>query len=122
MKQQFIDAIKDRSYLGAVIATALGVLAIFILSIVFIRPNDLQVPLRYSSFGISHIMREKWFNEFLFPLYGVLVAGLNTLIATKLYRTKGRTFGIAWQWLAFAVIAISFMIFLATFKLVSVLQ
>lgn len=115
-------ALLDRSFLVAFLATILAFMAIGVLSIIEIRPNELQVPIRNTVFGITHTYREQWYNELSFVFFALLVAGMNTLIASKLFAIKDRRYGIAFQWLTCLLLAISFVIFIAIFRVISVVE
>ncbi len=122
IKASIRQAVSDRGFVMALVASALVFLAITILCIVEIRPNELQVPIRNTVFGITFTYREQWYNELSFAVFALLVAVLNTFIAAKLYVNKDRRYGISFQWLTVAVLAICFIILTAIFRVISVVQ
>lgn len=121
-KEQIFTTLKDRGFLGAFLVTALLFLAIIVLSAVFIRPSDIQVPLHYTAFGITNIYRSQWYYELAFPLFAALILVVNTLVAVRLYDKKSRQFGIAYQWLAAIVMAVALLITVAVFRVISIVQ
>lgn len=121
-KEQILITLKDRGFLGAFIATAVVLLAIIILSAISIRPSDIQVPLHYTAFGITNIYRSQWYNELAFPLFGVLIFTVNSLVSVRLYNKKSRQFGIAYQWLTAVVLGVSLLIMMAVFRVISIVQ
>lgn len=122
IKSSFQQATKDRSYVTALAISAFVLLAIIILCILEIRPNELQVPIRNTVFGITYTYREQWYSELSFGGFAVLVAVLNTLIAAKLYAIKDRRYGIAFQWLTAALLVTCFFILMAIFRVISVVE
>ncbi len=122
MKQVFLSTLRNRSYLAAFVITALLCFAILVLSAIEIRHSDIQVPLRYSAFGITHIYRESWLNELLLPLFAIGIFVAHTVISLKFASLKHITVAIAFQWLTAIMLSLVFMTLLAIFKIVSVLQ
>ena len=122
IKSAIKQAISDRGFVTALIVGALVLVAISVLCILQIRPNELQVPIRNTVFGITYTYREQWYSELAFAGFAVLVGGLNTLIATKLYATKDRRYGIAFQWLTAGLLVICFLILISIFRVISVVE
>ena len=108
--------------MSALIVSVLILVCIGVVCVIEIRPNELQVPIRNTVFGITYTYREQWYNELYFAGFAVLVAVLNTLIATKLYAVKDRRYGIAFQWLTAVILAISVLILTAIFRVISVVE
>ena len=122
IKAALRQAVTDRGFVTALVAGGLVFLAIAILCAIEIRPNELQVPIRNTVFGITYTYREQWYNELSFAGFAVLVATLNTFIAAKLYVSKDRRYGIAFAWLTVALLAICFFFFIAIFRVISVVE
>ena len=121
--KEFIRQVfSDRGFFLAWIASVLAFLAIVVLCALEIRPSELQVPIRYSAFGITNIYRAQWYSELGFVGFSVLTLVLHTLIGIKLYKIKNRDFAIAFQWLATIVLSIAFLTFLAIFKVISIVE
>lgn len=121
-KAAFKQALSDRGFLVAWIVSLAIFLAIIILCIVEIRPSDLQVPIRYSAFGITNIYRAQWYHELTFAGFAVLVASIHSLVAVRLYSLKNRDIARAFLWLTSVVLAISFFMFLAIFSVISIVE
>lgn len=109
----------DRSFWGAWIAIGFLLVIIVLTAVVYIRPSDLQVPVRYSGFGITHFYRDKWFYELLFVLFAFLVAAFHTLISAKLLQIKGREFALGFLWLTVIVLVVSAVFILAILRVAS---
>jgi uncharacterized membrane protein (UPF0136 family) len=116
------QAARDRGYVVALITSAVILVAVAVLCSVEIRPNELQVPIRNTVFGITYTYREQWYSELAFAGFAVLVWGLNTLIAAKLFVIKDRRYGIGFQWLTGILLAICFFILLSVFRVISIVE
>ena len=112
--------LKERSYVVAWIANGLLLLLSIVLAAIEIRPNDLQVPIRYSAFGITNINRAPWYDEFSLLGLSVLVFVLTSLIGLKLAQVKSVQFATAYLWFMAAIMAIIFFVLLAIFRVIAV--
>lgn len=121
-KTVFKQIFADRGFLAPWIVSLLVLIAILILSIVEIRSSDLQVPIRYTAFGITNIYRAQWYVELAFPAFALLVMGLHTFIAARLYTLKNRDISRGFMWLTAVILAISFLMFLAIFRVISIVD
>lgn len=110
---------KDRSFWFAWGVIVLLLAVIIITGAAYIRPSDLQVPVRYSGFGITHFYRDKWFYEILFIVFALLVAVSHTLISAKLLQIKGREFALGFLWLTVIVLVVSAVFILAILRVAS---
>lgn len=121
-KTAFKQALSDRGFLIAWIVSLVVFLAILVLCVVEIRPSDLQVPIRYSAFGITNIYRAQWYYELAFAIFAIVVTTVHTLVAVRLYTLKNRDIARAFLWLTSVVLAIAFFIFLAIFSVISIVE
>ena len=119
-KTVFKQVFADRGFFAAWLVSFLVMIAILILSIVEIRPSDLQVPIRYTAFGITNIYLAQWYAELAFPGFALLVMSLHTFIAARLYTLKNRDIARGFMWLTAVILAIAFLMFLAIFRVISV--
>ncbi len=116
------QALRDRGFVIALIATGVTLVAVIVLCAINIRPSELQVPIRNTVFGIRYTYQEQWYNELLFVVFAFLVAALNTFISVRLYILKDRRYSISFQWLTVALLTISFLVLVAIFRVISVVQ
>ena len=122
LKESLKQALGDRSYLVALVFSALALIAVLVLSAIEIRPSELQVPIRNTVFGITYTYREQWYSELSFVGFAVLLSVLHTMIALKIYSLKGRRYGIAFQWLTVVLLGVTFLMLIAIFRAISVVQ
>ena len=106
----------DRAFWAAWVAIALVLVIIIIIGAIYIRPSDLQVPVRYSGYGITHFYRDKWYYEIAFVVFAILVALFHTLISAKLLEVKGRQFALGFLWLTVVILVITAVFILAILR------
>lgn len=116
MRATFQSSIKDRSYVTPLILGGLLIVILLIMGATHIRISELQVPVRYSSFGITNFYREQWFYQLTFMVFGIAVYLVHTLVGLKLYQKKGHRFAVAFQWLTVAILAITVVTVAAIFQ------
>lgn len=116
MRTTFQSSIKDRAYVTPLIVGGMLVVILLIMGASHIRFSELQVPVRYTSFGITNFYREQWFYQLAFMVFGLTVYVLHTLVGLKLYQKKGKGFAVAFQWLTVAVLAITVVTVAAIFQ------
>lgn len=121
-KAAFKQVFADRGFLAAWIVSLLFFIAIAVLCIIEIRPSDLQVPIRYTAFGITNIYRAQWYSELGFAAFAILVMGLHTFVAVRLYDLRNRDIARGFMWLTAIMLAIAFLIFLAIFRVISIVE
>lgn len=99
MRNLPIDLIKN--YLRDRTMTALTI-ALFLMGISYIiyiafalQPSDLQVATRYTAFGGAHFYRNKWYYLLSFVMFGVILVGVHTALAVKLYGRGQRQLAMA---------------------------
>ncbi len=107
MNDIFKSVLRDRVYLSTVVISALLVFVVLILGAINIRPSELQVPVRFSSFGITKFYTEQWFYQFSFIVFSVGLLVVHTLIGLKIYKNKDRLFALTFQWLTIAILVIA---------------
>lgn len=116
MKPAFQTVIKNRAYAVPLVIGALLVVILLIMGASHIRVSELQVAVRYSSFGITNFYREQWFYQLAFMVFGVAVFVLHTLVGLKLYEKKDEQFAIAFQWLTVVLLVITVVTVAAIFQ------
>lgn len=116
MRTTFQTSIRNRSYATPLILGGLLVIILFLMGAFQIRVSELQVPVRYSSFGITNFYREQWFYQLSFMAFGLIVFLMHTLLGLKLYQKKGHDFAVAFQWLTVALLLITLVTVGAIFQ------
>ena len=122
IKESIKIAFADRGFMFAWITSAVLFIIVIVLCLIEIRPSDLQVPIRYSAFGITNIYRAQWYNELSMAGFAVLVMVLHTLLSVRLYALKDRRYAVAFQWLTALMFGLTFFVFLAIFRVISIVE
>ena len=116
MRTTFQSSVKDSAYLAPLVIGGLLIIVLLIMGASHIRISELQVAVRYSSFGITNFYREQWFYQLTFMVFGIAVYVIHTLVGLKLYQKKGQRFAVAFGWLTVALLAITVITVAAIFQ------
>ena len=122
IRESIQTILADRAFLAAWVLMLLLVLVIIVLGGIYIRPSDLQIPVRYSSFGITNFYRDKWYYLIGLIVFALLVAVMHTGISLRLMTAKGRSFAIAFLWTTIAILMVSAVMIFALFRVVTLSQ
>ena len=79
---------RDRTAIILLITAGVALFAVIITAILRIHYADVQIPVRYSAYGQTHIYRDHWYNLYMFPLFGSIIVLTNAFIAAKLIITR----------------------------------
>jgi hypothetical protein len=114
--------LSDRKYLFALIGLGIALLVILVITIIYVRPGELRVPVRYSRFDSKNYSLEQWFYLLNFLVFGIVVFLAHLGISAKLYQERGREFALGFVYAGTVLLAIATVFFLAIFKIVSLSQ
>ncbi len=112
----------DRKYVFALIGLGFMVLVIIVIGAIYIRPGELRVPVRYSSFDSKNYSLDQWYYLLNFIVFGVIVFTTHLMISAKLYQERGRQFALGFVYLGTSLLGIAIVFFLSIFKVVSLSQ
>lgn len=120
-KEYYLESIKkalgDRAVLG-VLGLLLFSGLIYTLIIGFsIQPRDVQVYIRYTSFGEAHFYKNPWQYTMLFAVFGSVVALLHASLVLKLNSLERRTAALAIGWIGIAILFIATVYALSIMRL-----
>jgi len=122
IKEVISHMLRDRSVVIALIAIVALLVATVVVSVIYIRPSDLQVPIRYSAYGITNFYRDKWYYEIILALFAFIQAGLHIAISVRLFQVKGRDVALPFLWLTVGLLAITVTLLLAILQVASLSQ
>ncbi len=114
--------LSDRKYLFALIGLGLVVVVILVITLIYVRPGELRVPVRYSRFDSKNYSLEQWFYLLNFVVFALVVFFAHFGISAKLYQQKGREFALGFVYVGTTLLVIATVFFLAIFKIVSLSQ
>ena len=115
-------AIRDRSWVISALVLIFLALLLAIILVLQIRPSDLQLPVRYTSFGSTNFYRDKWYYLLSFVFFGIFVMLMNLAISLKLYEQKGRQLSILFLGFSTAIIVIAYFVISLLFRIALIPQ
>lgn len=74
-----------------------------------LSPSDLQLAIRYTSFGETHFYRDKWWYLLSFVGFGILFIAAHVGMIAKLYTIGFRQLAFAFGWLSIVVLVLMFV-------------
>jgi hypothetical protein len=122
IKQAFQQAVKDRAFLVVVIIMLVLTLILVIATVLHIKPSELQVPVRFSSFSVTRFYTDKWYYLISFVVMGMSMMILHLLIALRLYVQKGRALALLFMWLGVGVVVVAAITTLAIVRVALLTQ
>jgi hypothetical protein len=91
---------------------AIAVLAIlYSLYVAFsLSPTELQIAVRYTAYGETHLYRNKWYYLVSFVIVAVLVSVAHSGLMVKLKARGVRPMALALGWLTIIIISVLFIV------------
>lgn len=85
----FKQLLQDRVLTVLLSTYVLLVVILFVLSAINIRPGDLQVHTRYTSYGVTHYYTDQWYYLFTFLAFNTIFALSYLIIVIKAFFSRG---------------------------------
>ena len=85
----FKQLLQDRVLTILLIGYLLLIVVLFVLSAINIRPGDLQLHTRYTSYGVTHYYTDQWYYLFAFLGFNTIFALSYLIIVVKAFFSKG---------------------------------
>lgn len=111
---------QDRALMASWLVLALICLIVTILLAFKIHPSELNTQVRYTSFGITHIYSNAWYNLLPMVVFSLTVLALHTVIATKILLNKDKYLARLFIWLSIATLVIGTFMGVAVLDLASI--
>ncbi len=112
MKQQVKSTIQqilsDRPLSLLMFGVISGGLAYIVYVAINLSPSDLQLAIRYTSFGDTHFYRDQWWYLTGFVGFGILFLIAHVGLIAKLVAIELRQFAYAFAWLSIILLVIMF--------------
>lgn len=115
-KRELLLFSKDRLALGLFVSLVVAVLVLWIMTLIYAHPTDVQVPIRYSEYGFTYLYRDQWYALASFALFGVVVLLTNGWLAVKL-RSQFRAVAIGLLVLSLFLLIVAIVVAAAVFRL-----
>ncbi len=84
-KADWLSISHDRTMVIMLVFLGLATVAVLISSLLRIHFSDVQIPSRYSAYGTANIYRSHWYMLYMFPLFALITAVLNTHLSIKIH-------------------------------------
>jgi hypothetical protein len=115
-KRELIVFSRDRLAMSLLVAFLLGTLALIFLSLLNTHPSDVQVPIRYSSYGFANLYRDRWFALWSFGLFAIITFVAEGFLAFKLH-SRQRGIALAILCIGIFITLLSLVVASAVFRL-----
>jgi hypothetical protein len=96
--------IKDRQFLMVWLIMIVGILLSVILTLFQLRSSELNIAVRYTAYGPTHIYNDSWYYLLTFIAFFIGIGVLHSLIAAKLFERRG--VGVAKLFLGLSIIIV----------------
>ena len=117
IKTSFKEVTKDRPYILLVgLILLVGVVYCLIVAL-NIRPSDVTVYTRYTSFGEAHFYKDHWQYLINFAAFGLVVTLSHVALMVKLHDMSRRQTGVLVGWFGVTVLLVSFAYTMAIISL-----
>ena len=118
-KETLALAVRDRTLVILTIITLIVGLILIASTLLQVRPTDVQVPVRFSAYGVTNLYRDKWYYLLSFLGMGLLLIA-QPAVTLKLLQEKGREFAVAFALGTVVVGVIGVMLTQALLRVVSI--
>jgi hypothetical protein len=115
-KNELIQFYKDRLMVSLLAVFLVSTLVLLIMTGLNTKITDVQIPIRYSGYGLTNFYRDKWYSLIAFGLFGVVVFTINSYVIVKL-RSIRRELSMGLLGLSLFVMLIGTIVSLLVFKL-----
>lgn len=107
MKTRIKTIFTDRPLALLSILLGIFVAIVCVVMAFFIRPSELNIPVRYSVFGSTNIYNDAWYYSLSFIVFLMALYGIHVLIASKLATEVSVHVARLFILLSFALVGIS---------------
>ncbi|MDO4781158.1 MAG: hypothetical protein Q4A34_02095 [Candidatus Saccharibacteria bacterium] len=99
-------ALRDRWFVGLMIANGIAALVIIGGLFIFIEPKETQVITHYTIFGTTNYYRGYWYSLWLYGVLAVIMVAGHLLLAAKLYQSHSREASLGLLWLGIGMLGL----------------
>lgn len=108
VKTTITQITSDRPLSLLMLAVLLGGLVYIIYVAVSLNASDLQLAIRYTSFGETHFYRDKWWYLLSFIVFGLIFLIAHVGMTAKLVATEMKQLAYAFAWLSIIILVLMF--------------
>jgi hypothetical protein len=117
-KQLIQQVINDRLLLLLTIGSTILGLIIIVSSVLRLETSDVQLPVRYSEYGLTTLYREQWYYLLTFVGFGIVLLA-HPLLTAKLLQQKSREYAVGFGMLSIIIGLTALLVTLAVFRVAS---
>jgi hypothetical protein len=117
-KQIIKQILSDRLLLLLTLGSSFLGLLIVIISVFRLEASDVQLPVRYSEYGLTTLYREQWYYLLTFVGFGLVLLS-HPILTAKLLQQKTREYAVGFGMLSILVGFIALLVTLAVFRVAS---
>lgn len=99
----------DRAMMLLCMGIILGGIGYIVYVAFSLSPSDLQLAIRYTSFGETHFYRDKWWYLLGFIGFGLLFILAHVGMIAKLFATGMKQLAYSFAWLSIVVLVLMFV-------------
>ncbi len=115
-KKELIRFSRDRVAMALLVGFLLAMMSLLAMTLIRIRISDVQLPVRYSGYGLTNIYRDRWYSLFSFALFAILVGGVNGFLIIKLHE-KRRSLSLGFAVVSLMIGVVALVVATAVFRL-----
>lgn len=115
-KRELIQFLRDRLAISLLAAFLLTMVLLLVMTLLNIHVSDVQLPVRYSGYGLTNIYRDRWYSLLSFGLFAVLTTAINGYLIVKLHSVR-RWLSVGLAAMSLAIGIISLVVAAAVFRL-----
>ena len=119
-KQDIRKALKDRWWVGLVVANIIVSLVVIISIAVSIEPKETQVITHFTSFGITGFYRSYWYYLWVYVVLELVILVAHGALSLKLYQLQRRDFALSLLWGTMAISIIVLLYSQSVIKIASI--
>lgn len=115
-KADWLGIAKDRT--AVLLLLGFGVLCVILIATTLLRvqQSDIQIPVRYSGYGVNFIFRDQWYTQFSYAGFALIVGAINGFLALRVYQLR-RLIGLGLLGMSIFVMAVAILVANAIFNL-----
>ncbi len=117
-KEVFRYVLKDRLMVAFIIVSLLLMVMVEVILFAWIRPSDIQIPIRYSGFGDT-LFNDRWYERLTFPLFLLFQTIASIWIAMILHARRYRALAYYLILLSVFITVVTVAVMLAVIRTVT---
>jgi hypothetical protein len=118
-KRELIQFLRDRLAVSLFAAFLLSMVALLAMALLNTHVSDVQLPVRYSGYGLTNIYRDRWYSLLSFGLFAIILTVTNGYLIIKLHSIR-RKLSVGLATISLTIGLLSLIVAAAVFRLAAV--